>query len=143
MAEEYETFMHRWFEEVWNKGREEAIDELFAEDGIGHGLPTENGEPIRGSKDFKPFYRKFREAFPNIKVVVGETVSDGERIASVCYVSGVHEGEGIGVSPTNQPIDFTGMVMIKVRDGKIVESWNCFDFMTMYSQVGALTLNLK
>jgi predicted ester cyclase len=143
MAEEYETFMHRWFEEVWNKGREDAIDELFAEDGIGHGLPTENGEPIRGPKEFKPFFRKFREAFPNIKVVVEETVSDGEKIACVCRVSAVHEGEGIGVNPTNQPIDFTGMVMVKIKDGKIVESWNCFDFMTMYSQVGALTINLQ
>lgn len=143
MPQEYETFMHRWFEEVWNQGREDAIDEMFAEDGIGHGLPTDNGEPIRGPKDFKPFFKKFREAFPNIKVVVGETVSDGEKIASVCHVSGFHEGEGIGLSPTNQPVDFTGIVIVKLRDGKIVESWNSFDFMTMYAQLGALTLNLK
>lgn len=143
MAEENETLMHRWFEEVWNKGREEAIDEMFAEDGIGYGLPTENGEPIRGPKDFKPFHRKFRQAFPNIKIVIGETVSDGEKIASVWHVSGLHEGEGIGVAPTNQPVDFTGIVLIKVKDGKIIESWNSFDFMKMYSQVGALTLNLQ
>jgi predicted ester cyclase len=143
MAEEYETLMHRWFEEVWNQGREVVIDELFAEDGIGHGLPTETGEPIRGPEDFKPFYRKFREAFPNIKVTVGETVSDGEKIAAVCHVSAVHEGEGIGLSPTNQPIEFTGICMIRVKDGKIAESWNAFDFMTMYSQLGVLTLNLQ
>lgn len=143
MAEEHETLMHRWFEEVWNKGREEAIDEMFAEDGIGHGLPTETGEPIRGPQDFKPFFRKFREAFPNIKVTVGETVSDGDRIAAVCHVTGSHEGEGIGMTPTNQPIDFTGIVMIRLKDGKIVESWNSFDFMRMYTQLGALTLNLQ
>jgi len=140
---EYETFMHRWFEEVWNKGREEAIDEMFAEDGVGHGLPTETGEPIRGPKDFKPFFRKFREAFPNLRVTLGETVTDGEKIAAVCHVSGMHEGEGIGLSPTNQPIDFTGIVIIKLRDGKIIESWNSFDFMRMYTQLGALTLNLQ
>jgi len=143
MAEEYESFMHRWFEEVWNQGSEDAIDEMLAEDGIGHGLPTDNGEPIRGPKDFKPFFKRFREAFPNIKVVVGETVSDGEKIASVCHVSGLHEGEGIGLSPTNQPVDFTGIVIVKLRDGKIIESWNSFDFMRMYTQLGALTLNLK
>ena len=27
-------FIHRWFEEVWNNKREDAIDEMFAEDGI-------------------------------------------------------------------------------------------------------------
>ena len=26
--EDYKTFLHRWFEEVWNRGREEAIDEI-------------------------------------------------------------------------------------------------------------------
>jgi len=55
----------------------------------------------------------------------------------------MHEGEGIGVAPTNQPVEFTGMVIVRLKDGKIVESWNEFDFMKMYSQVGALTLNLK
>ena len=32
--EDLKAFMRRWFEEVWNKGRAEAIDEMFAEDGI-------------------------------------------------------------------------------------------------------------
>ena len=34
------ALVRRWFEEVWNKGREEAIDEMFAEDGVAHGLAT-------------------------------------------------------------------------------------------------------
>lgn len=143
MAEEDKTLMHRWAEEVWNKGREEAIDEMLAEDCIGYGLPTEDGEPIRGAQNFKPFYRNFRQAFPNVKITIGETVSDGDRIASVWHVSGLHEGDGIGVAPTNQPVDFTGIVLVKIKDGKIVESWNEFDFMKMYSQVGALSLNLQ
>jgi hypothetical protein len=32
------ALIRRWFEEVWNKGRVEAIDEMFAADGIAHGL---------------------------------------------------------------------------------------------------------
>ena len=32
------TFMERWFEEVWTKGREEAIDEMMAPHTKGHGL---------------------------------------------------------------------------------------------------------
>ncbi len=143
MAEEYETLMHRWFEEVWNKGREEAIDEMLAEDCIGYGLPTETGEPIRGREEFKQFYRNFRQAFPHTRVTIGETVSDGEKISSVCHVSALHEGRGIGVEPTNRQVEFSGIVLVKIRDGKIIESWNSFDFMKMYSDVGALTLNLK
>jgi hypothetical protein len=62
---------------------------------------------------------------------------------SWCRVTGSHQGHGIGVAPTNQPVEFTGMVMVRVRDGKIVEAWNEFNFMEMYKQVGALTLNLQ
>jgi len=35
------------------------------------------------------------------------------------------------------------MVIVKVKDGKIVEAWNEFNFMKMYEQVGALALNLQ
>ena len=43
MSNENKALIHRWFEEVWNKGREEVIDELFAADGIAHGLADESG----------------------------------------------------------------------------------------------------
>ena len=142
MAKEHEAFLHRWFEEVWHKGREEAIDEMFAEDGIGYGLPTENGEPIRGPKDFKPFFRNFRAAFPNIKISIEETVCEGDKIAAVCRVTGALEGESLGISPANQPVEFTGILILRLKDGKIIEAWNEFNFMTMYQQLGALTLNL-
>lgn len=143
MAEENEKFIQRWFEEVWHQGREEAIDEMFAEDGIGYGLPTENGEPIRGPKDFKPFFRQFREAFPNVRVTIEETVSEGDKIAAVCRVSGALEGESLGIRAEKQPVEFTGILVLKLRDGKIIEAWNEFNFMAMYQQLNALTLNLQ
>ena len=38
MSEENKEIVRRWFEEVWNKGHADTIDELFAENGIAHGL---------------------------------------------------------------------------------------------------------
>lgn len=134
------AFMHRWFEEVWNNKNEDAIAEMFAEDGVGHGL---GAEPIVGPENFKAFHRTFVSAYPDLKVHGEETVVEGEKIAVRCRVTGSHTGEGIGVSPTNTPVEFTGMVFAHVRDGKIVEAWNEFNFMEMYKQVGALTLNLQ
>jgi len=31
-------FIHRWFDEVWNNKSEAAVDEMLAENGVGHGL---------------------------------------------------------------------------------------------------------
>ena len=143
MAQEYETFLHRWFEEVWNKQSEAAIDEMLAEDVIGHGLTNAEGNIVRGKEDFKNLHRAFLSAYPDFKITVEDVITEADKIAARCKVSATHTGDGLGIAPTNQPIEFSGMIMVKLEDGKIVEAWNEFDFMKMYSQVGALTLNLQ
>jgi len=137
------AFIHRWFEEVWNNKSEAAVDEMLAEDGVGHGLAGPDGEQIVGPEGFKKLQRAFLTAYPDLKIVVEDTVVEGDKIAARCRVTGLHQGHGIGVAPTNQPVDFTGMLIVRVKDGKIAEAWNEFNFMEMYSQVGALTLNLQ
>jgi steroid delta-isomerase-like uncharacterized protein len=128
--------IHRWFEEVWNKGREEAIDEMFAEDGIAHGLVDENGEELRGASGFKPFFRKFRDAFPDIEVTIEDCICEADRAAARCTVRAKHTGEGLGIAATNKPVEFSGLCIIRVKDGKIVEAWNNFDFASLNQQIG-------
>lgn len=139
----YETFLHRWFEEAWNKGREEAIDEMVADDVIAYGLTDEQGNAVSGINDFRRFFRNFRAAFPDINVTIEETLSDGDKIGAVCRVKATHSGDGLNLTATNLPIEFSGVLMVRLRDGKIAEAWNYFDFMTMFAQLGALSLNLK
>ena len=136
-------FIHRWFEEVWNNKSEDAIYEMFAEDGVANGLNDAEGNPLRGPEGFKVMHRAFVSAYPDLLITVEDTVVEGNKIAARCRVTGSHAGEGIGVSPTNQPIEFTGMTIVEVKDGKIVEAWNEFNFMEMYRQLGALNLNLE
>ena len=143
MAEEYENFMQRWFEEVWNRQREDAIDEMCDENVVANGLTDAEGNTIRGIEAYKTSFRTFISAYPNMKITVEDTITEGDKIAARCRVSATHEGAGLGVAPTNQPVEFTGMTMVRIKDGKIVEAWNEFDFMKMYSQLGALTLNLQ
>lgn len=138
MYEENRALIHRWFEEVWNKGRAEAIDEMFAEDGIANGLADESGEALRGPSGFKPFFQKFREAFPNIEVIVEDTVAEGDKIAARCRVRGTHQGDSLGVAATNNEIEFTGICIVSIKDGKIAEAWNNFDFMSMSRQINAI-----
>jgi len=139
MANENSALLRRWFEEVWNKGREEAIDEMFAEHGIAHGLSDESGEPMRGGPlGFKPFFRKFRSAFPDMQIVVEDTISEGDKVAARCTVRGKHQSDSLGFAATQQPMEMSGMTIVRVQDGKIVEAWNNFDFMTMFKQLGAL-----
>ena len=42
MSTDPHTIIHRWFDEVWNQGREETVDELLAPKAIVHGLGEGN-----------------------------------------------------------------------------------------------------
>lgn len=140
MSEENKALVRRWFEEVWNKGREEAIEEMFAADAVAHGLGGEGGGDLRGPADFKTLFHTFRGAFPDIQVAVEETIAEGDLVAARCTVRGSHRGDQLGFLATEQPAEFSGLCMVRVRDGQIVEAWNNFDFLSMYQQLGALRL---
>src|SRR5215217_5502711 len=83
------AIVYRWFEEVWNKGRVDAIDEMVAEDSVVHGL----GGELRGPSAFKPFHATFRAAFPDLAIVVDEVISEGDLAAARFTCTGTHQGD--------------------------------------------------
>ena len=143
MTTKNDTILHRWFEEVWNKGRRDAIDEILSPHAIAHGLSDADGNEVRGAEAFKLFYDGFHEAFPDIQVIVEDTVAEGKKLVARCKVKATHTGKGIGLTPTDSSVEFNGLCMVTVENGKILESWNSFDFMTMYQQLGAISLLVK
>ena len=136
--EQNKAVIRRWFDEVWNKGRADAIPELFADEGVAHGLSDDAANPLRGPAGFLPFHAQFREAFPNIEVVVEDQIAEGDLVATRCSVRGKHTGDSLGFAATQAPVEFTGVTITRIKDGKIVEAWNNFDFMKMYRQLGTL-----
>ena len=132
------ALLQRWFDEVWNQGQAGVIDELFARDGIAHGLAEDPNQPMTGPQGFRPFYETFRGAFPDVEVVVEDMIAEGDKVAARCSVRGKHQGDHLGIAASNTAVDFTGIAIVRIRDGKIVEAWNNFDFMRMNKQIGAL-----
>jgi len=136
MSEENKALMLRWFDEVWNQNRVETIDELFAADGVGHGLSDD--KPINGPADFKPFQAAFRGAFPDIEVVVKDLIAEGDKVVARCAVRGRHTGDHLGMAASNAGVDFGGVVIARIENGKIAEAWNYFDFLKMNRQIGVI-----
>lgn len=138
MSEENKALVQRWFDEVWNQGRAEAIDEMLAPDCVIYGLSDQAGDSVRGPEEFKKFHAIFREAFPTIQVTVDDAIAEGDMVAARCSVRGQHLGDSLGFAASKAPIDITGMVLVRVREGKFVEAWNSFDFLAMNKQIGAI-----
>lgn len=125
MPNKNSSLTYRWMQEVWNEGREDAIDEMLDANAVVHGI---EGITEAGPNGFKIFHRNFRQQFPTVHVEVDDVVSEGGYETSRCTVD--------GTTANGQKVHFTGMTCVKVENGKIMEAWNNFDFMTMYQQLG-------
>ena len=131
-----ESILRAWFDGVWNRGDETTIDRLLHADGVIHGLPTPDGQPIRGAQAFRPFYQAFRSAFPDISVEILDVVVQGQRAVARCRVTGTQRGALPDAPATGLPVDFEGFAMCEVEGDHVTAAWNCFDFQTMYRQLG-------
>lgn len=129
----------RWFEEVWNQGREATIDELLAPDAAIHGL-DEAGRGASGAAGFRAFYHLFRRALPDLRVTVEDVLCDGDRTAVRVTGRATHTGEGLGVPPTGRPVVLTGIILTRWRDGRIAEGWNEFDAAGLMRQIAGPTM---
>ena len=59
------------------------------------------------------------------------------RQASQLLCTANHEGDHLGIPATGRPVQFTAMTIARLKDGKIVEAWNCIDLLAAFQQVGA------
>ena len=136
MSAENKALVRRWFEEVWNNGRAEVIDEMLGPDSVHRGL----GLVVRGPDEFKPFYAKFRDAFPDLQIRVEDVIAEGDTVACRWTATGTHLGAGLGFPATGKQVEFIGMGLVRIADGKLVEGWNSFDQLGMMQQLGVVHL---
>jgi predicted ester cyclase len=71
-------------------------------------------------------------------VTVEDTIAEGDKVAARCTVRATHAGDGLGFAATQRAMEITGIAIVRVKDGKIIEAWNNFDFMGMFQQLGTL-----
>ena len=136
MSIENKTLVQRWFSEVWNEGRADAIDEMLADDAVIHGL----GANLQGPAEFKRFHSAYRNAYPDVTIDVDDLVAEGDMVAVRWSAIGTHRGDGLGFPATGRRAQFTGMVFVRVKEGRLVEGWNNFDQLGMLQQLGIVSL---
>jgi steroid delta-isomerase-like uncharacterized protein len=131
------TVVHRWFEEVWNQGREETIDELSTTDAIAHGL-SDGRSDVCGPAGFKVFWRKIRSALPDVHIRIEDAIVQGGKAVVRVVLEGTHLGQGLGLPPTGHRVLVTGTVIFRIESGQIAEAWNNWDQLGLLRQLGAI-----
>jgi predicted ester cyclase len=130
--------IQRWFEEVWNLGREATIDELCAKHGIGRGQ-TIDGSSIEGPENFKMFWKALRSAFSSIHVEAHRVIEQGDLAMLQWTITMTHSGEFMGILATGKKVTATGMSLQRYEKGKIVEAWDNWDQLGALAQLGGIS----
>jgi predicted ester cyclase len=111
------------------------LDEYIAEDFIAHNPPIPGVSLDR--EGMKQAAEIFRVATPG-RHEIGMQVEEDDLVVSQILGRGVHAGELLGIPATNREVETEGIVIHRVRDGKIVEYWSVTDIARVLQQVGVL-----
>jgi steroid delta-isomerase-like uncharacterized protein len=114
----------RWFEEGWNARNEAVMREIIDPEAFGL---VESGLVRSAEAFFQEMYRPFVRAFPDLRLEVVSTFSDGENVCIRWRASGTHLGDDLGMPATGRHVHFRGITWQRYRGGRLVEGedgWN-------------------
>lgn len=124
VLEQNKRLLMRWFDEVWNQGRRETIEELYASECVLH----DGANAYRGPAEFTRFYDALRAQFSQVSVKPLVTLAENDLVCLHWSVDCLH-------TATSETVHLTGITIGRIRDGKFVEAWQNWDAAGLATQI--------
>lgn len=127
----------RFYNEVIVGGNFSLIDELVLDDYVDHEerMP---GQP-EGKEGVKFYANTVRTAFPDLTVKATEpALADGNLECAYVTLAGTHQGDFAGIPASGRTVEFSGIDIIRLQDGKVAEHWGSTDMLGLMQQLGAV-----
>ena len=120
--------------EAWDNGDFETFKELLAPDYAfyypsGSNTPVSREEMIENGK-------AWHNAFPDITFGVEEMLAVGDKVISRFIMRATHEGEFQSIPATGNKIEWTGIIITHIENGKVIEDKEEFSILDMMQQLG-------
>jgi steroid delta-isomerase-like uncharacterized protein len=125
----------RIYDELFNEGRLEVVDEVIAADAVDHSPPPDSTGDVR--EDLRNFARLMRTAFPDAVFTVRQMIAEGGLAAAYCTFEGTHDGDFMGIPATGRRVSMDFMDFIRVVDGQCTEHWGVGDVGALMQQIGS------
>lgn len=129
-----ERIARRWIEEIWRPGDLSTFDEIHA----AHFRDRSAAGRGETRDDYRRMLQAFYAAFPDFHTDIEDLTIDESRatVAIRWTARGTHRGAYLGVAPSGRTIDFAGIEIIRVEEGRVVERWGEWDGMSLLAQLG-------
>ncbi|MCI0486333.1 MAG: ester cyclase [Blastocatellia bacterium] len=135
-SQDNKAIARRIFDEMWNKGNLDIIDELYAPKAACYDLFMPDLE--LGREDTKERVRTYRNAFPDLKVSIENLLCEKNIVIIRWTGTATHKGELLGIAPTGKRVKSSGTTTYQFRNGKVVKEWVNWNPMQMMTQLGLL-----
>ncbi len=128
----------RVFDEIFNQGRFEVANEIYAKDFVNHGVHRDVG-----LKEDQDAARGWKLAFPDLKMTVVKEIAEGDLVTVLYEGTGTNTGEGNGLPATGKKIKGRGITIWRIVKGQITEEWSEFDQLRIMKDLGLLPESAK
>ncbi|MCK4393961.1 ester cyclase [Candidatus Bipolaricaulota bacterium] len=135
-TEQNKTIARRHVEEGVGKRNLSVVDELLATNFVLHATPP-SGVPL-DREGYKKLVSMIHTGFSDYRVTVEDMVAEGDRVVIRLTMRGTHKGEFMGITPTGKHVTWTGITILRIEGGKIVEIWNQVDSLGLMQQLGVV-----
>ncbi len=132
-AEQNKAISRRYLDAAWNRHDYTIIDELIAPDYRQHNRTVQTGRD-----GVKAFFRMMSSAFPDARYTVEQMVAEDDQVAWCWTIQATHTGPFQGIPATGKTITITGMNLMRLADGILVENWGEQDTLGLLQQLGAV-----
>lgn len=121
-----------------NKMNLKVFDEMFAPEFVSYG--GAGFQDLHGAMAFRGLYEQFLSTFPDLHFRVDEVVAEGNLCGVRGTLSGMHEGNFMGMVPaTHKRITWTGTAIFRFKeDGLMDARWQEWDGLSVMQQLGVV-----
>jgi len=109
------------FVKLWDASSPAGLAErAYAPDYVEHHPLPGQGPGIEGLNQLAAVYFA---VFPDLTTTVEAVLNDGDLTVVRWSGVGTHEGDQLGVPPTHRKVHFSGIDILRISGGKVVEHW--------------------
>ncbi len=126
--------LRKQIEDLWGNGRIDLIPDLYTDDVVDH-MPVPGQAP--GVAGLADVVKTFHAAIPDLKIEVHGIIAEDDRALDFWTLTGTHKGEVMGLEPTGNALKFSGIDMVRIRDGRISDIWHVEEMLQVFVQMGA------
>jgi predicted ester cyclase len=125
----------RFREDLWNSGDLSVADSIIAPDCLLHSVIPFPIDFARGPDAVRHLVFFYQMAFSEIRITAEHLVAEGDMVAVRWTARARHTGHLLGLPPTGRETVTTGIDMLRIVEGKIVEGWIDWDVLSLLSQI--------